>query len=334
VDKEGVQIGIIGAIGDCYSSIAVDKCDEVYFKTGSQLTSLVKAEANRLRQQGADFIVYLIHDGYDKSNYGSLASATSSQLSSYYDVSLSDGFVDLVFEGHTHQGYLLKDEHGVYHLQNRGDNKGGVSHAAVSINAVTGTAQVQKAELVNNSQYQNLPDDPLIDQLLKKYESEIAPANKVLGTNSRVRNSTELCQIMANLYYQLGENTWGNEYKIVLGGGFLNTRSPYKLFAGDVTYADLQSVFPFDNQLVLCSISGTNLKSKFINTSNDSYYIAYGSYGNSIKNNIQNNATYYVVVDTYTADYAPNRLTVVKRFDETTFGRDLMADYIAAGGLS
>ena len=40
------------------------------------------------------------------------------------------------------------------------------------------------------------------------------------------------------------------------------------------------------------------------------------------------------VVDTYTADYAPNKLTVVKRFDETTFGRDLMAEYIAAGGLS
>lgn len=334
VDKDGVQIGIIGAIGDCYSSIAVDKCDEVYFKTGSQLTSLVKAEVNRLRQQGADFIVYLIHDGYEKSNYGSVTSVTSSQISSYYDVSLSNGYVDLVFEGHTHQGYMLKDQYGVYHLQNRGDNKGGVSHASVSINAVTGTSAVEKAALVSHSEYQALADDPLVDELLKKYESEIAPANKVLGTNSRVRNSSELCQIMADLYCQLGEKTWGDQYDIVLGGGFLNTRSPYKLFAGDVTYADLQSVFPFDNQLVLCSISGSNLKSKFINTSNDSYYISYGSYGNSVKNNIQNTATYYVVVDTYTADYAPNRLTVVKRFDETTFGRDLMAEYIAAGGLS
>jgi 2',3'-cyclic-nucleotide 2'-phosphodiesterase/3'-nucleotidase len=82
VDRDGLQIGIIGAIGDCYSSIAVDKCDDVYFKVGRDLTNLVKNEADRLRREGADFIVYLIHDGYGNSSSGSLS---SSQMSSYYD---------------------------------------------------------------------------------------------------------------------------------------------------------------------------------------------------------------------------------------------------------
>ncbi len=332
IDEDGVQIGIIGAIGDCYSSIAVDKCDEVYFKVGRELTALIKAEANRLRGLGADFIVYLLHDGYGKTVSGSVRSVTASDISSYYDTALSDGYVDLVFEGHTHQGYRLRDEHGVYHLQNRGDNKGGISHASVSINAVTGSSSVLDTALIAQSQYQSLPDDPLVDELLKKYAAEIEPANKVLGYNSRQRNSTELCQIMANLYYQCGVKTWGDEYDIVLGGGFLNTRSPYRLSAGDVTYADLQAVFPFDNQLVLCSVSGRNLQNKFFN--NSDYYIAYDSYGSNIKNNINANATYYIVVDTYTADYRPNNLTVVKRYDETTFGRDLMAEYITGGGLS
>lgn len=334
IDEDGVQIGIIGAIGDCYSSIAVDKCDEVYFKVGRELTALVKAEANRLRDMGADFIVYLLHDGYGKTVNGSVKSVSSSEISSYYDTTLSNGYIDLVFEGHTHQGYRLQDEHGVYHLQNRGDNKGGVSHASVSINAVTGSSSVLNTALITNSQYQSLADDPLIDELLKKYEKEIEPANKVLGYNSRQRGSSELCQIMANLYYQCGVKAWGDEYNIVLGGGFLNARSPYRLYAGDVTYADLQALFPFDNQLVLCSISGRNLQNKFFNTSNSDYYIAYDSYGNNIKNNINANATYYVVVDTYTADYRPNNLTIVKRYNETTFGRDLMAEYIASGGLS
>ena len=332
IDEDGVQIGIIGAIGDCYSSIAVDKCDEVYFKVGRELTALIKAEANRLRGLGADFIVYLLHDGYGKSVSGSVKSVTASDISSYYDTALSDGYVDLVFEGHTHQGYRLRDEHGVYHLQNRGDNKGGISHASVSINAVTGSSTVLDTALIAQSQYQSLPDDPLVDELLKKYAAEIEPANKVLGYNSRQRNSTELCQIMANLYYQCGVKAWGDEYDIVLGGGFLNTRSPYRLSAGDVTYADLQAVFPFDNQLVLCSVSGRNLQNKFFN--NSDYYIAYDSYGSNIKNNINATATYYIVVDTYTADYRPNNLTVVKRYDETTFGRDLMAEYITGGGLS
>lgn len=109
VEGDGLQIGIIGAIGDSYSSIAVDKCEDVYFKVGTQLTSLVKAESDRLRKAGADFIVYMLHDGYGSTNIGSVTQVTSSQIRSYYDISLSNGYVDLVFEGHTHQGYMLKD---------------------------------------------------------------------------------------------------------------------------------------------------------------------------------------------------------------------------------
>ena len=80
VDIAGVQIGIIGAMGDCYSSIAPDKVADVYFQTDSQLTALVKAESQALRSQGADLIVYVIHDG------GSVSSITGS----HYDAELSD----------------------------------------------------------------------------------------------------------------------------------------------------------------------------------------------------------------------------------------------------
>lgn len=331
VEGGGLQIGIIGAIGDCYSSIAVDKCDEVYFKVGSDLTSLVKAEAKKLRNQGADFIVYVLHDGYGSSQSGSLS---SSQISSYYDVSLSDGFVDLVFEGHTHQGYTFKDQYGVYHLQNRGDNKGGISHAEVAINSVTLDTDVKEANLISTSVYSSLNDDPIVNKLLDKYEDQISPANRVLGHNSYTRNSNFLRQLSADLYYKKGLELWGNKYNIVLGGGFTSIRSPYYLYSGDVTYANLQSLFPFDNNLTLCSIKGRYLKSKFFETSNSDYYIAYGNYGSQVKQNIDSNATYYVVVDTYTAYYKPNNLTVIETLEEDIFARDLLAEYIENGGLS
>ena len=64
VEQNGVKIGIIGAIGDCYSSIASDKSAGFYFKTGDALTELVKAESRKLRENGADYIIYSIHDGY------------------------------------------------------------------------------------------------------------------------------------------------------------------------------------------------------------------------------------------------------------------------------
>lgn len=333
VDAGNAQIGIIGAIGDCYSSIAVDKCDEVYFKVGSELTSLVKNEAEKLRSEGADFIVYILHDGYGNSNSGNTQQISSSQIASYYDVSLSDGYVDLVFEGHTHQGYLLKDQHDVYHIQNRGDNQGGISHAEATINIATGKSTIGVAELISTGRYQSLEDDPIVDELLEKYDSQIAPANEILGTNKARRGSGELQNLIAKLYYETGFKAWGDKYDIVLGGGFMSIRSPYNLAYGNVTYADLQSLFPFDNQLTLCSIKGSDLKSNFLKD-RDRYYIYCGEYGNSVKGNIDPMATYYVVVDTYTADYKYNKLTIVERYDPNVFARDLLADYIKNGGLS
>lgn len=333
VDKGSVQIGIIGAVGDCYSSIAADKCEDVYFKTGSQLTSLVKEESDKLKKQGADFIVYLLHDGLGSSSGDYIKDIQSSSISSYYDGSLSSGYVDLVFEGHTHQGYILRDSSGVIHIQNKGDNKGGISHVEVMINSVTNKYTVSKADLVSVYEYSQLADDPLVDELLEKYKDVISGAYEVLGQNARYRNSDFLCQLAADLYYKAGVEKWGKKYDIALGGGFLSLRSPYNLPAGEVKYSDLYSILPFDNQIVLCKISGRNLRNKFFNTSNDRYYISYGSYGESIKNNIDNNSTYYIVVDSYTSQYAPNGLVEVARYDETTFARDLVAEYVKKGGL-
>ncbi|MBE6923713.1 MAG: hypothetical protein E7466_00535 [Ruminococcaceae bacterium] len=333
VEGDGLQIGIIGAIGDCYSSIAVDKCQDVYFKTGRELTNLVKAEAQRLRDDGVDFIVYTIHDGYGQTRNGPVVPVTGSQISSYYDTSLSDGYIDLVFEGHTHQGYRLQDEYGVYHLQHRGDNKGGISHVEVAINTVTNTPSVRLAELVTTSEYDDLDDDPIVESLLEKYEDQISIANQVVGFNGKRRSGDEMRQLVADMYYQTGIERWGQEYDIVLGGGFISVRSPGYLAYGDVTYGMLQALFPFDNQLTLCSVKGRDLWKKFLNTDNDNYFISYGDYGAEVYNNIDMNATYYIITDTYSAYYASNKLTVVAEYDAGVYARDLLADYMTAGGL-
>ena len=86
VQKNGVKVGIIGAIGDCYSSIAASKVKDVYFKTGTELDSLVKYEAKSLKDQGCDIVIYSVHDD-----------------DSAYNIELSKEYVDIVFEGHTHK---------------------------------------------------------------------------------------------------------------------------------------------------------------------------------------------------------------------------------------
>ncbi len=316
VERGGAKIGIIGAIGDCYSSISSDKVEDVYFKVGDELTDLVKAEATKLRAAGADCIVYSLHDDY-----------------TIYDESLSAGYVDLVFEGHTHQGYVEKDSKGVYHLQGGGENRG-ITHAELVINVLSNQVAVKVAERIANDKYASLPADSLMDELLDEYSYAIDSAFRFLGENDSVRSSTELCNLAAKLYLETGVERWGEEYDIVLGGGFFQARSPYDLKAGEIRYSDVQSIFPFDNPLVLCSISGYYLRTQFLETSNSNYYIYCSDYGSSIRDTISDNATYYIVVDTYTALYKYNHATEIARYDETTFTRDLIASYIVDGNMT
>lgn len=333
VEKSGVKIGIIGAMGDCYSSIASEQSKDIFFKTGSELTQLVMAESQRLRQEGVDFIIYSIHDGYEDSTSGKNATKVSSrELSGYYDTKLSDGYVDLVFEAHTHQRYLLQDEHGVYHLQGGGDNKG-ITQASILLNQANGNYSVMSPELLSTGEYALLEDDPVVSQLLEKYDEQVAPAMKVVGNNGVHRNSDELRQLVAKLYLDAGLEKWGKEYDIVLGGGFISCRSPGYMSSGEVKYGLLQSLFPFDNEITLCSIKGRELLSKFLETDHYAYFIEVSDYGDRIKNSIDPDATYYVITDSFSAYYAPNKMTVLDVYAPEVYARDLLADYMTAGGL-
>lgn len=324
VEKGGVKIGIIGAIGDCLSSISGEFKTGLSFATGSALTSLVKTEANRLRnEEGCDFIVYSIHDGGESFSSSGINSVTNNDIS-YYDTALSNGYVDLVFEAHTHQQYILKDEYGVYHLQGASENRY-LSCAEVSFNTVTNKYTVTPSHIGTNV-YANssLKDDPVVNELYEKYFPDNDPY-ATIGNNSSTRNSTTICEKVAELYYEKGVKEWGSQYNIVLGGGYLNARNPYNIYAGGVSYADLFSVLPFDNDIVLGKIQGTYLRSQFLNNER------YTKYATVSASSVSNNEYYYIVVDTYTSTYTSNHITEVARISGT-YARDLLAEFVAAGG--
>ena len=312
IDLGEIQIGFIGAIGNCYSSIAGDMNDGFYFLTGSSLTNLVKSEAQKLRAAGADFIVYSVHEGIDD-----------------FDPSItSAGYVDIVFEGHTHQAYTKTDTNGVYHVQGGGENQG-ISRASVSFNIANLNRSIDVG-VITSSIYSNCQPDDIVDELKQKYSEEMLLIDTILGYNDIYRNSDYLTNLVAELYADLGEKHWSG-YNIVLGGGKLSCRSPYNLGVGQVKYGDLYSLLPFNNKLALCSIKGSDLLSRYIN--NTSYNVAYTAYGESVKGNINRNATYYIITDSYNYSYSWNNLTVVDVYDEITFARDLVAAYVQDGGM-
>ncbi len=328
VTREGVNIGIIGAIGDCYSSISGNMVSDVYFLTGSDLSSLVKAEAARLREEeDCDIIIYSLHDGYSKNMSGT-GTISAGQLMGYYDPTLSDGYVDVVLEAHTHKAYALKDIYGVWHLQGGGDNTTGLSHVTLEYNKVNDTLKTAEAETVHHSTYRyDYNSDSIVDKLMAKYENEIGDINAVIAEIPESLDGDELRQLCADLYYDAAVERWGEKYDIVLGGGYFSVRSPRVLDAGEVTYADLQTLFPFDNRLVLCECKGIDLNNNFFETENGNYFINYGEYGEEVRQHLAPNATYYLVTDTYSSSYAPNNLKEVELYDGDVFARDLLKEY-------
>ena len=325
VEREGVRIGIIGAIGDCYSSIAPDKVEDVYFVTGTQLTGLVKAESESLRERGADIVIYSIHDGF--SGYaGGVVPVRDQEFSSYYDTALSKGYVDLVFEGHTHKRYVIEDFSGVYHLQAGAENTG-LAHARIAFNLVNRSFVILKAEIVDNDEYRYFESSPLRDGLLDKYAGRIAKGNTFLGNADKDYSSDFLKSKIAELYFDKGQAEWGEEYDIVLGGGYISIRNPYQLSSGAVRYSDLQTLFPFDDRIVLCSIKGRDLTEQFINSRNSNYFVYFGGYGRSVRNSIDPDGTYYIVTDRYSSLYKPNRCTEIAEYTDGIYARDLLAEY-------
>lgn len=326
VERDGLKIGIIGAIGNCLSSISSSNVPGIAFATGTELTNLVKAESTRLRsEENCDFIVYSLHG------------SPSRDADETYDMSLStDHYVDLVLEGHTHTSYSEKDSGGVYHVQANANNES-FYQISLTYNFTDSTytiAEPVEYDTRYTSPYINYTVDGDTDSLFTKYESYYLFAYEELGENEVYRSADTLKRKVSELYLEAGLKKWASNYQIILGGGYTSCRGS-GLEAGTVIYAKLAELFPFNNDVVLCSVSGADLKNtSFINYHKD-YYLTWSDYGNSIKDSIDDNTTYYLVTDTYNSDYNPNHLTVIDRLSTGgKFARDLLADYIKAGNYA
>ena len=321
-EKGGAKIGVIGAIGNCLSSISSSKVKDVYFATGDSLTALVKNESKRLREtEKCDFIIYSVHgDGLNDEKDS-------------YDISLSrDKYVDIVFEGHTHKAYDYQDDAGIYHIQNNGYNES-IYQVTVDLNLKQNTFNVTPKfyDTSYYSSYRNLQEDVTTQGIINKYYDNYSFAYEELGIIDGFKDPNTIRNKVAELYLEEGIKRWGTQYNIILGGGYMSCRGN-GLQAGSVRYSDISNLLPFDNEIVLCSVKGSDLVTTQYVTGADTYFVCWSDYGNTIKDNLNSNETYYLIADTYGSDYAPNHLTVVDTYDPGVYARDLLALYIQHGG--
>jgi len=78
----------------------------------------------------------------------------------------------------------------------------------------------------------------------------------------------------------------------------------------------------------LGKIRGVDLIDRFLETDNSNYYV----YSALTANDVAENEYYYIIVDSYSSSYKPNRITDIARSSSGKYARDLLAEFIALGG--
>ncbi len=234
--RGGVRIGVIGGIGLLEGSILPSSLGGYHFASYS---SLISNEANRLRvEEGCDLVVVSIHDGDFNTRYCQN--------------------IDAVFLGHTHQDTYFVDNYGIPHLQTwaNGSNVRSVRF----VRSADGWAfdGVERDESFYDNE-DNVPDY-VTSLIVASYEEQFSEVmDEVVGYTDVDIPQSQLASIGAEALYEFYQDYDGYpspEVAIVNSGC-----ARQDIVAGNITYGDLYSVFPFDNDHIFATIEGRDLMS-------------------------------------------------------------------------
>ncbi len=297
--RQGIKIGIIGAIGQLESSIEVNSLSGYYFSPS--YISLINKEATRLRELEGCSLVFLSYHNDD------------------FDTSSCHN-IDAVFEGHTHEGYSRVDQYGIPHVQCYG-NGSGIQHLKFK-RMEDGSYKYsdEGSDMFSYTSASSLSTFAPFERMYAYFEEQIAPIkNKVVGTTNKTLSRDDIGAIASKALYRYADDTY-HQYNVVasvINSGGVRQTIP----AGEVSYGQIYAALPFDNTNNICSIMGSDLKRLYLN--NGSYYYSYCDEDSS---SLKDNERYNVITLSYISDgkYGKN-FTVLER--DANYLRNIVADY-------
>jgi 2',3'-cyclic-nucleotide 2'-phosphodiesterase (5'-nucleotidase family) len=211
----------------------------------NELYSVVQANIDAAEAAGADYVIALSHIGYSETG----------EFSDITDIiENTDGF-DVVLDAHSHtviEEMFVKDKSGDDVLLTSTGTK------FEYIGKLTITEEGIDTELVEVASYEKT--DAAVDAYLVEISESYAElGNRVVGESKVTLNTHDgEIRLVRNSETALGNFcadairiTTGAEISFVNGGGL---RAPIE--TGDVTFNDIFSVFPYNNQVVTAEITG------------------------------------------------------------------------------
>lgn len=218
----------------------------IYTFNESRLHEVVQESIDRANEAGADYVIALSHVGYDESE-------------TLYDVTdlieNTDG-LDVVLDAHSHtviEGKIINDKSGDEVLLTSTGT--GFEH----IGKLTITNGTFETKLIKTETYTKTDAD------VDAYIAEINESYSKLGDRKIAESKVDLIthdqdgkRLVRTAETNLGNfcsdalrTVTNTDVSFVNGGGL---RSPIK--AGDVTFNDIYSLFPFNNRVVTAEITG------------------------------------------------------------------------------
>ena len=318
ITKNGVRIGIVGAIGQgLTTSILAPNVAGLSFANPNQY---VTDWANYLRSEGADIILYLLHNSVSTINEN------------------TGNAVDAIFGGHTHSGENNLDGNPTTTYSTPAvqawSNGKDVGHIKLTYNFTTDAVSNQTAEIIDTRSFviDDLTDDTETATLYQSYlDNEIsAIKNRVLLEDSDGFSRDELGLIYnqyAYRYYKDEHDT--DDYHVM---GIVSGSSRTDVPSGPVTYGMIYKALPFDNALVVVRIKGSEVVDKLRNQG--TFYLGDSNQiveGYSIGNYVLSDNYYYFLMQDFSAYRSPI-VEVVEIIDifaeEDALPRNIVSRYL------
>lgn len=301
VENNGVKVGIIGVIGPgLESSILTSKVKDYEFV---EYEELVSNYASELRSKGCQIVVLAAHEYDEDSNI------STSKLN-------GDSRIDAIFCAHTHQKIdetvSRSDGYNIPVVQNYG-NGGTASRLELTYDNGNITAKVYQYNVKNFE-----VDSSMTENVINKYSDVINVSKEKIGYTNYKLSKDELGHIATDALV----DTYNADIGIINKGGVRST-----INSGNITTADVFSVFPFENEVILVQMKGSLIKSLYNKSGS---YLYFNTDFNV--NSLNLNTTYTVAVIDYVYEYTYYQYAFGNTTPEYTYDcmRDVLIDLFKA----
>lgn len=256
LDAGKVKVGFVGLNVRLESLVDPTSCEGVGWQNA---INVADAEAERLRQQGADIVIALSHLGYEKN----------SDLY-YYDrgIAMRTRHIDMIIGGHTHTflnsaDYVTNLDGEKVPIVQTGSKGICLGYAKIKLDEQGKPSFTYKLLPVKN--YLDKKVDPEFSAVIDAYTADVKQEmDRVLGYAPQAirKGSPEspLGNLSADGLVWMAKELFGVEADVATynSGGIRA-----EISKGDVTVGDVYAVYPFDNKLSILTLKGSDLLTFF-----------------------------------------------------------------------